>query len=309
MNSIDPDFLKIGSCALVMGVNYFKDYFPVKKGYLLKVTKICSNHNEFDHLNTIKQIKSYENYYALPENEIFEISEKNAFHHVIQDAIADKNMSILKKSCVCFFVKFAGDRELFDTINDLYNNKLSFWRSDKDILNFIKQIMRAICYLHEKKLCHLDIKPENIMVDTKKRSFKLIDFGFTCMEPFDDFVEKPRGTPGYFPNKFSNDEVGDYFPQIYANDMIRVAGKYPFDKDRRLVYLIDSYCLGRIINLIKNIFDEVHRPSCFYRQEKKSKKIKEIIIQLLENNVRRRSYITDLYEKYFVKTKKFITNI
>ena len=67
--------------------------------------------------------------------------------------------------------------------------------------------MEVLVIYTKKKLCHLDIKPENIIVDTYTRNFKLIDFGFTSMEPFDEFIKYPRGTLGYFPDIFDPKDV------------------------------------------------------------------------------------------------------
>ena len=80
MKTIDSNFIKQGSCALVLGVNHYKDYIPEKDGYLLKVTNIIPEHSEFNHLDTIKKIKSYQKFYSIPENEIYQISTKNPFH-------------------------------------------------------------------------------------------------------------------------------------------------------------------------------------------------------------------------------------
>src|SRR3990167_3357287 len=42
-----------------------------------------------------------------------------------------------------------------------------------------KKILKAVQELHENNICHLDLKLENIMVDTKNEEVKLIDFGFS----------------------------------------------------------------------------------------------------------------------------------
>ena len=40
------------------------------------------------------------------------------------------------------------------------------------------QILEGLKHIHEKGLCHLDMKPENILLD-KQFDVKIVDFGFT----------------------------------------------------------------------------------------------------------------------------------
>jgi len=39
------------------------------------------------------------------------------------------------------------------------------------------QMLRSICYIHTLGICHRDIKPQNILVDTKNHLLQLCDFG------------------------------------------------------------------------------------------------------------------------------------
>ncbi|XP_018325506.1 triple functional domain protein isoform X1 [Agrilus planipennis] len=51
---------------------------------------------------------------------------------------------------------------------------------EEDVRIYTKQLMSAVSWLHEKDLAHLDIKPENVMVDTccnPSPILKLVDFG------------------------------------------------------------------------------------------------------------------------------------
>jgi serine/threonine protein kinase len=49
--------------------------------------------------------------------------------------------------------------------------------SEEEGLSFLKEIVKAINTLHDKRIIHLDIKPSNIVIDESMKSFKFIDFG------------------------------------------------------------------------------------------------------------------------------------
>lgn len=48
--------------------------------------------------------------------------------------------------------------------------------SEKNVLKYINQIGQALDFVHKKNILHLDIKPNNILID-KKNNARLIDFG------------------------------------------------------------------------------------------------------------------------------------
>ena len=39
------------------------------------------------------------------------------------------------------------------------------------------QLMRSLAYVHALGICHRDIKPQNLLVDTNKHILRLCDFG------------------------------------------------------------------------------------------------------------------------------------
>ena len=93
-------------------------------------------------------------------------------------------------------------------------------------------------------------------MDTKRKTYRIVDFGFSSQEPFQDFIKKPKGTPGYLPYYFEKTLVTEYFPKVKANDFIvsRVTSKIPCRENYMLVYQIDSYCLGRTFYALWKIF-------------------------------------------------------
>eukprot|EP00301_Raphidiophrys_heterophryoidea_P007550 c12909_g1_i3.p1 GENE.c12909_g1_i3~~c12909_g1_i3.p1 ORF type:complete len:187 (+),score=29.08 c12909_g1_i3:380-940(+) len=42
---------------------------------------------------------------------------------------------------------------------------------------YVYQLCRSLAYIHAKGICHRDIKPQNILVDTQSHCLKLCDFG------------------------------------------------------------------------------------------------------------------------------------
>ncbi|CAD8190994.1 unnamed protein product [Paramecium octaurelia] len=83
--------------------------------------------------------------------------------------------------------------ELFEKI------KLVSILTEKEIANFMKQILSAVSYCHQKGIVHRDLKPENILFDQKhdQASIKIIDFGASAKLQNCEKLQKRIGTPFY----------------------------------------------------------------------------------------------------------------
>lgn len=70
------------------------------------------------------------------------------------------------------------DRNIFNGFNNSF------------IINFINDISKAIEYIHKLNIIHRDIKLHNILCSINKKSnkiiFKLSDFGFACLDHFEE---------------------------------------------------------------------------------------------------------------------------
>ena len=295
---MNPDLLKTGSCSIILGPNHYKKFKPVKEGKLLKVTEIREKHNEFKYLGIIRTIPNYLNYYSIPDETCYLLNPSNEFYSDLQKLVQHAQLTIFNGPLQCYYMDSAGDIDLLDSINDMvyYQN---LWDSYTSILAFSKKIMEGLEFLHKHKICHLDVKPENIVINTVTRDYRLIDFGFSSMEPFEDFITNIKGTPCYFPKYYASLKIKPWLPKIQANDMLVVDGLIPMQRDPKMVYKIDSYCFGRVLYILKYIY-KINIDYCCYRNKiKTDKQLDNIIESLLNNDVNTRLTIGECLERYF----------
>jgi serine/threonine protein kinase len=285
------ELLKTGSWSVILGKKYYEDFFKVKKNVLLKVTKILPKHNETEHLDLVREIKDYNKFYTIPYNEIYILKKSDPFHFYIKRLVQYEKLEIFDNDLHCLCIDYAGDNDLLDIIQEMKESKSNlFWKSYNDLLGFAKHILMGLSFLHEKQLAHLDMKPENIMYNNKTKEFRIIDFGFTHKYPFEEYIQSPRGTPGYFPKQFDFEKPNKWLPKIETNDFAEEDGEIFMKREPSNVYKVDSFCFGRVLYFLREVFEENIQESCFSCFNKKSSKnnLDKIIISLLDNNVRSR---------------------
>jgi len=82
--------------------------------------------------------------------------------------------------------------------------------TEQEALNFLRQMLNILIYVHEQHVIHRDIKPDNIIRRTLDGKYVLIDFGSVKLLPNSVLVATkqtattqnmtvPVGTPGYMP--------------------------------------------------------------------------------------------------------------
>ena len=295
---MDSKLIRTGGSSIILGPGHYGDFLPSKKNKLLKITKIRDIHNEFKYLDIVRTIPNYKDYYSIPDETSYLLDTTYDFYNKVKILVQNHNMDVFDNVLYCYYIDYAGKKDVHTTINELHELGYSnIWSSYKKILDFTKHIINGLSFLQERKICHLDIKAENIMVINN--TFKIIDFGFSSREPFDDYVFNIRGTPGYFPCQFSTQKFSPIFPKIETNDLTKLNNQFPMIYDRKLVYKIDSYCFGRLLYCLKYIYNDMKTYCCYNYETQSQNKLKNIIDDLLNKNVFDRITIQQCFIKYF----------
>ena len=113
---------------------------------------------------------------------------------------------------------------------------------------FLHQIIQSIEYMHNKRVCHRDLKLENILV-TDNLDLKIADFGFACYKGI-DCLKSYRGTMTYMApeikegKEYKGTEV-DMF-SIGVILFIIVQGIFPFKEARKEEYFYNLLLQGKL---------------------------------------------------------------
>uniref|UniRef100_A0A8C1VAB0 Myosin, light chain kinase 5 n=1 Tax=Cyprinus carpio TaxID=7962 RepID=A0A8C1VAB0_CYPCA len=128
---------------------------------------------------------------------------------------------------IVMILEYIAGGELFERIVDE-----NLEHTEPNIVNYMRQILEGIQYIHSKHIIHLDLKPENIIcVNSAGSLIKIIDFGLACkLEPGKSLLVL-HGTP-----EFVAPEVVNYEPVDLTTDMwsigvicyILLSGESPF---------------------------------------------------------------------------------
>ncbi|AEA38832.1 BR-serine/threonine kinase-like protein (nucleomorph) [Cryptomonas paramecium] len=149
---------------------------------------------------------------------------KLMFHpHII------KIFDVLEDSTYLFLViEYASHGELFNYLvkkGQLHN---------REALCFFQQIVSGIEYCHRYRICHRDLKLENILLD-KIQTIKIADFGMASLNVSNELLKTFCGSPHYAsPEVFSNEPYDGMKADIWSCGVILYAlltGKLPFDEE------------------------------------------------------------------------------
>uniref|UniRef100_A0A672L5J9 Myosin, light chain kinase 5 n=1 Tax=Sinocyclocheilus grahami TaxID=75366 RepID=A0A672L5J9_SINGR len=111
---------------------------------------------------------------------------------------------------IVMILEYIAGGELFERIVDE-----NFEHTEPNSVNYMRQILEGIQYIHSKHIVHLDLKPENIVcVKSAGSLIKIIDFGLACKLEHGKHLMVLHGTP-----EFVAPEVVNYEPVDLATDM------------------------------------------------------------------------------------------
>jgi calcium-dependent protein kinase len=96
-------------------------------------------------------------------------------------------------SLCCLVMEYCEGGELFSLICE----KRTLTEAEAAV--YMRQILSALAYCHDAKICHRDLKPDNLLLTYKTGSFeiKLADFGLSQSFSEEDLMHSISGTPYY----------------------------------------------------------------------------------------------------------------
>ena len=200
---------------------------------------------------------------------------------------------------VKYFGIFEDDHFIHIVMEYLKGHDLSKMISLKNYTDFgenqigqiIHQLLKALSFIHSKKIIHRDIKPENILFSDKRNLFslKLIDFGLAT---FSEQEKKTVGTPLYMSPEMI-DGNGTYVSDIWSVGVIvyqMLTGKLPFqggDKD-------NNELLYQNIKKEKYNLENLNEIDC-------SQDIKDFIEKALQKDIKLRMNVEEALNHPWIK--------
>ena len=249
-----------------------------KKEFALKY--IYNNKNNKKNINELKIASKLKNKNIIDLYGYFSSKQDNCEFHLMENAkygnlrqfqIKSLKRSILSESILCFLTN---------------------------------QILNGLCYCHNSKIAHMDIKPQNIVMDEFLNA-KLIDFSISINygnKNLDEEIKLPfKGTSFYMPSEIINSKVIKYKDinkvDLYALGVIlynMAFGKYPYNLDYEDE---ENY---KLIN------QKINKKLEINNENKLSLYFIDFITKLLESDINKRINIYEALKHPWIKGAKIL---
>ena len=173
----------------------------------------------------------------------------------------------------------------FYKYGDLLNVLAMTNLNEIEVLEIVKKVLEALCYLHQRGIAHRDIKPENIVLDDERNPV-LIDFGY-CTEQKSGLSSTLCGTLSYMaPEEIIGQDYDAMKADIWSLGVtifVITTRNFPFKSQHPRAML-------REIQNVDNIL-----------RESVSSKLYILLSQMLVIDPTKRKTAEELYELFKVK--------
>lgn len=188
-----------------------------------------------------------------------------------------KDSYVKHKDYAIFVFDYVKDSITLKTYFQIYKSIIS-----KEYLkNIFNDILNALIDLYQFKVIHLDIKPDNILINNNTKKTYLIDYGLACIIKDDakhcNDVTSLRGSIEYISPEIINCKDNcdiDYYSDVYSLGIL-------------LTYLISKTHIGIFTRLTNKIYFKTTKHFLDY----KSQNINDDLFKLLNNEYIEETYL------------------
>ena len=158
-------------------------------------------------------------------------------------------------SHIYLITEYCPGKELFDLICS--KKRLT----ESEAKNYFYQVISALDYMHSMNICHRNIKPENIVFDSKG-IIKLVDFDFSCYYVNKEaYLNDVLGTPSYAcPEIHKGENYKPELADIWSCGIllyVMVCGNCPFNEENETENILQgNFEIPFYIN--NNLSDLIH---------------------------------------------------
>ncbi len=300
-----------GSNSIIIPSTIHKNYtFNFNKDSVCKVTS--SINCEIVIARCLNSLRSpYVNKYFTYMNtdSLRKLVNNKAFTNFVKTLSEFNDMNRPSTDFYYFTMNYSG-QDLFEMCCD---ESPILFKSEQNFKTMLNQLLEGICFLHDKRICHFDIKPENITYCLYDRHFKYIDFGYAENYPFVDYIHNgPKGTPDYIPisgNTYFMEKliIDPKTPYIKCNDWTPkndgdYNSRYVFYNTLypNLAYKVDSFALGKTIYYIYYFLLNINNDLT----AKFKNSVEALIYDLIHTDIILRPYLSNIDLKRYYKLKK-----